>query len=153
MVHKAVLTLIRHHGEKAVTFAAVAERVGLAASSLAERHGSVAGMIADARKGAWEVLDAATAEAIATAPLTPKGALSLLKALPRDRLPAPSDDPVRALAWRQRIEAALAVRLAPGGGSDAAPAILLAVWQDRVLWDGVVSDRIRLKTVQKLLGI
>lgn len=152
VVHRVVLDLTRHGGEKAVTFSAVAERAGLAASSLAERYGSIAGLIAEARKGAWAALDAASIQAIAEAPLTPKGAVQLLKALPRDAVPPPGDDPERAMAWRSRVEAALAVRLGRGGDAADAAAVMLAVWQDRVLWGGVAQPRLRLKAVQKLIA-
>ena len=67
VVFDAVLTLLASRGEKAVTFAAIAERSGLAASSLAERHGTVAAMIADSRDAAWQRLEALTDTAAAEA--------------------------------------------------------------------------------------
>jgi AcrR family transcriptional regulator len=153
VVHDAVLALIRHGGDKAVTFSAVAARAGLAASSLAERHGSVAGMIAAARAGAWDRLEQATAAAIEAAPLSPKGATGLLKALSQAAVPPLSSDPARALRWRAGLESALAVRL--GGTPDAreAAAILFAVWQDRSLWQGHAEPPVRLKAVLKRLGL
>ena len=42
----AVRALLRQGGDKAVAFSAVAERAGLAPASLAQRYGSVQGMIA-----------------------------------------------------------------------------------------------------------
>ncbi len=149
VVHDAVLALIRHGGEKAVTFSAVAARAGLAASSLAERHGSVAGMIADARKGAWDRLEQATAAAIDAAPLSPKGATGLLKALSQVTVPPVASDPARALRWRAGLETALAIRLGQDAG---AAAILFAVWQDRRVWQGHLDPPLRLKDTLRRLG-
>lgn len=152
-VHEAVLALIRHGGEKAVTFSAVAARAGLAASSLAERHGSVSGMIADARKGAWDRLETATQAAIAEAPVSPKGAVGLLKALSPLSVQMPASDADRALRWRTMVEAALAVRLGGGSEGQTAAAILFAVWQDQRLWQGVGVRPLRLKETLKKIGI
>lgn len=150
-VHEAVLSLIRVRGEKAVTFSAVAERAGLAASSLAERHGSIAGLIADTRAGQWQRLETATEAALALAPLDAKGALVLLKTL-RQELPPLGTDPARALRWRERLEAALALRLGGGTKGREAALILFAVWQGQGQWIGVADSReIRLKSVLKRL--
>jgi AcrR family transcriptional regulator len=153
VVHAAVLALIRHGGEKAVTFSAVAARAGLAASSLAERHGSVAGMIAAARAGAWDRLEQATAAAVAVAPLSAKGATGLLKALAEADLPPVGSDPERALRWRAGVEAALSARLGNDAPAREAAAILFAVWQDRVIWHGYAEPPLRLKSVLKRLGL
>jgi AcrR family transcriptional regulator len=145
VVHDAVLALIRLGGDKAVTFSAVAARAGLAASSLAERHGSVAGMIADARKGVWDRVEAATAAALAEAPLTPKGATGLLKALSVLGLPPVAADPDRAARWRETVESALTVRLGGGSRGREAAAILFAFWQGQLAWGAAGGKPIRLK--------
>ncbi|MFN3291927.1 MAG: transcriptional regulator [Gemmobacter sp.] len=152
VVHQAVLALIRTGGEKAVTFSAVAARAGLAASSLAERHGSVAGMIADARKGAWDEIEAATAAALAEAPMTAKGAIGLLKALSAQG-PAPvAADPARAAEWRRSIESGLAARLGDGPKGREAAAILFAFWQGQLAWDAAGPKTARLKDALRRLG-
>jgi AcrR family transcriptional regulator len=132
VVHDAVLALCRAGGVKAVTFSAVAAATGLAASSLVQRHGSVEGMLNDARAGLWSRIEAATAAALAEAPPTPKGAAALLKALEPVVAPAFGslpDTPAladRAAAWRARIEAELALRLGGGARAREAAAILCA---------------------------
>jgi AcrR family transcriptional regulator len=151
VVHDAVLALIRHGGEKAVTFSAVAARAGLAASSLAERHGSVAGMIAAARAGAWDRLEQATAAVIEAAPLSPKGATGLLKALSVTQIPPITTDPARALRWRTALESALALRLGSDARAREAASILFAIWQDRMIWQGHADPPLRLKSVLKRL--
>ena len=153
VVHDAVLALIRHGGDKAVTFPAVAARAGLAASSLAERHGSVAGMIAAARAGAWDRLEQATATAIDAAPLSAKGATGLLKALAQVDMPPVDSDPERALRWRAGLEAALTARLGNDPRAREAAAILFALWQDRQMWQGHAEPPVRLKAVLKRLGL
>lgn len=151
VVHEAVLALIRSGGDKAVTFSAVAARAGLAASSLAERHGSVAGMITDARKAVWDRIEAATTEALAGAPVSPKGAVGLLKALSDLGLPPVAADPERAARWRAGLEADLALRLGGGAHGREAAAILFAFWQGQLAWDGVGDKSARLKGVVRHL--
>jgi len=151
VVHDAVLALIRLGGDKAVTFSAVAARAGLAASSLAERHGSVAGMIADARRGIWDRVEAATAAALAAAPLSAKGAIGLLKALSGLGVPPVAADPARAAHWRSGIEAALAQRLGGGTRGREAAAILFAVWQGQLAWAEAGGKTARLKDVLRRL--
>jgi AcrR family transcriptional regulator len=132
VVHDAVLALYRAGGVKAVTFSAVAAGAGLAASSLVQRHGSVEGMLRDARAALWSRVEAATEAALAEAPPTPKGAAALLKtleAVARPVLAPPPDDPQladRAAAWRARVEAELALRLGGGAKAREAAALLFA---------------------------
>lgn len=152
-VHAAVLALIRSKGEKAVTFSAVAARVGLVASSLAERHGTVAGMIADARKGAWDRIEEATDSAVVAAGAGPKGAVALLKALGGLDVPPVASDPERAAGWRARIEAELALRLGGGAKGREGAAILFAFWQGQLLWQPAGDKTARLKdAVRRLAG-
>jgi AcrR family transcriptional regulator len=132
VVHDAVLALHRAGGVKAVTFSAVAAAAGLAASSLVQRHGSVDGMLEDARAGLWARVEAATEAALAEAPPTPKGAATLLKTLEEVAAPVFETPPGtealagRAAAWRARIEAELALRLGGGAKAREAAAILFA---------------------------
>ncbi len=151
-VHDAVLALMRGKGEKAVTFSAVAARTGLAASSLAERHGSVAGMIADARRAAWDQIEAATEAAVALAGPGPKGAIALLKPLAVLGVPPIVADPERAAQWRARIEAELALRLGGGARGREVAALLFAFWQGQLLWQPAGDKTARLKDAVKRLA-
>lgn len=152
IIHTATLELIRLRGEKAVTFSAVAQRVGLAASTLAERHGSIAGLIADARRGSWQGLEAATATAIAAAGPGPKGAVALLKAIDATCKAEVAADPDRARDWRVRLETELALRLGAGAKGREAAAILFAFWQGQQFWLAAgCKPAVRLKDVVKRL--
>lgn len=152
VVHAAVLDLIRQGGDKAVTFSAVAGRVGLAASSIAERHGSIAGLIADARRGSWDRLAATTGAAIAQAGPGTKGAVALLKAIGAAGPPDVAADPARALDWRIRIETELAIRLGGGSHGREAASILFAFWQGQQIWQHAGAKPTRLKDVLRRLG-
>lgn len=151
-VYDVVASLIRTGGEKAVTFSAVSERAGLAASSLAERYGSVLQMIAKARVDVWDRLDAATSAALAVAPLSAKGAIGVLKAL----MPPSSQDvqavPDRAALWRQALEVSLAIRLGGGEGGKLRAGILVGYWLSQVQWRETGHPLPRLKDVLRILG-
>lgn len=152
-VFEVVLQLLAARGEKAVTFAAVAERAGLAASSLAERYGSVAGLISGSREAAWQRLEAATDQAVSRAGRDPEGAVQLLKALRAVALPAPQTQPQRAALWRARLEAELALRLGGGARGRQAAGILFSVWHSQRTWAGPAGGRLRLKEVLRRLGV
>jgi hypothetical protein len=132
VVYDTILALYSAGGARAVTFSAVAAGTGLAASSLVQRHGSVEGMLRDARAALWSRLEAATAAAAAGAPLTPKGAASFLKAVEQAARPVlaqPVDTPAlaeRAGAWQAQVEAELALRLGGGARAREGAAILFA---------------------------
>lgn len=151
-VFDAVLALLREGGAKRVTFAAVSGRSGLAPSSLAERHGSVAGMIAAARSGAWDRLEAETDAALSTVPLSAKGAVLLLKALPAPETIDIGHDPARARAWRERLELSLAVRLGGGEAGRLRAAILFSHWFSQGMWQISGYRAPRLKTLLRLIG-
>ncbi|MFN3937315.1 MAG: transcriptional regulator [Gemmobacter sp.] len=151
IVHEAVLDLRRAGGDKAVTFGAVAARAGLAASSLAQRHKTVAGMIRDAENGLWQRLDDALTEAAGQAPASPKGAAALLKALSPLARNLPVEAPA-AEAWRARVEAELALRLGSGGKARDAAAALFAAWQGLLLWEAAGGRPVRLKDLVKRIA-
>lgn len=153
VVFDAVLTLLASRGEKAVTFAAIAERSGLAASSLAERHGTVAAMIADSRDAAWQRLEALTDTAAADAGRDPKGAVQFLKRLNGAPLPVARVQPERAVNWRARVEAEIALRLGGGAKGRDAAAMLFSVWYAQSAWPGPEASRLRLKEVLRRLGM
>ena len=147
-VYEAVLSLLRQGSVKAVTFSAVAERVNLAASSLAERYGSIAGLVRAARNASWDRLEAVTLQASAEASVDAKGALALLKAIGREGLPDLHIDPARAQAWRVQVLAALTLRL----GSKSKAVILFTAWQGQVMWRDAGLEVPRLKEILKALS-
>ena len=153
VVFEAVLSLLASRGEKAVTFAAIAERAGLAASSLAERHGTVTAMIADSRDAAWQRLEALTELASAEAGRDAKGAIQFLKRLNGALLPVARLQPQRAVSWRARVEAEIALRLGGGAKGRDAAAMLFSVWYAQTAWPGPESSRLRLKDVLRRLGL
>ncbi|RRH70227.1 hypothetical protein [Falsigemmobacter faecalis] len=153
VVFEAVLTLLDTRGEKAVTFAAIAERAGLAASSLAERHGTVTAMIADSREAAWQRLEVLTDRASLEAGRDAKGAVQFLKYLNGAALPAARVQPERAARWRARVEAEIALRLGGGAKGRDAAAMLFAVWYAQTAWPGPEVSRLRLKGVLRRLGL
>lgn len=152
-----VLSLLYAGGEKAVTFGAVAAGAGLAASSLVQRHGSVAGMIRDARAHAWAGRQARLLALDATLPPNAKGAVALLKALAEAGMPDPSEAADPALAplaadWRAGVEGALAARLGGGAKGAELAAILFAAWAGQMAWSAAGGRGFRLKEALRRLG-
>lgn len=143
----AVLRLWLTEGDRAVTFARVAERSGLSRAALVGRYGSRDRLLEAAGAFGWDGLDAALALALDQG----KGPAGLLKALDGERalhLCARSNHgPLRdrALAWRRAVEAALSARL--GRTAPDTAATLFAAWQGEALWAGGV----RLKDLAKRL--
>lgn len=161
-IYAAVRRLLAEGGEKAVSFATVARVTGLAAPTLVQRYGSRDGMVQTALLAAWDELETRTAEADATSPLSAKGAVQFLKLLAGDD-PASVDlsllasdlrDPTlrkRASAWRETVEAALAVRLGGGAKGHEIAAILFAAWQGQTLWQTAGGRGFKLKEALKRL--
>lgn len=155
-VFAAVHRLFSEGGEKAVAFSAVARATGLAPASLAQRYGSIAGLIEaaalesiDQGLAALERVEAETAG---------KGPQGLLKAL-GDAGPDAAALAVlmrsaagrdKALTFRLAVEAAIARRLGPKQAGDAA--ILFAAWQGGRLWSPAGEAGFRLKDVVRKLG-
>jgi hypothetical protein len=137
-VFAAVRALLDAGGTKAASFRAVGRATGLAAATLVQRYRSQAAMVAAARLAVWDAADAALAEAEAAAPLSGKGAVALLKALPQVPMPDTASRE-RADQWRAGVEAALAARL---GDKDAA-AMLFAAWCGRLMWGGEKAFALR----------
>lgn len=152
VVHDAVLQLLRHGSGKAVTFAAVAEKVGLAASSLAERYGTVAGMIHTARLARWQRLEAATDAALLTPPADARQVLALLKTLGQAGSPDLAIAPERAEAWRTQVLFALTQGLGGGSRAREAAGVLFLAWQGQALWRDSGLATSRLKEVLRALG-
>ncbi|AWD22412.1 TetR/AcrR family transcriptional regulator [Pseudogemmobacter blasticus] len=151
----AARRLYAQGGEKSVSFGSVARATGLAGSTLAQRYGSVEGMLSAAARDGWAVLtEAATAADAAT---TGKGPQGFLKALDPTARKAPlllslgTRDPVAREAgavWRAQIEAALARRIGSGEKARSAAQVLFAVWQGQILWE---DPEIRIKDLARRL--
>ena len=150
-----VLTLLEAHGDKAVSFGALSRATGLAPSTLAQRYGSVDGMLCAAIGAEWARL---TEAADLAALDTEKGLQGLLKALPTPSatmLASSLRDPqLRQLAadWRSRIEALLSARRGGGTKGAEAAALIFAAWQGRQMWEGAGGKSFRLAEVIKRLG-
>jgi AcrR family transcriptional regulator len=142
-VFTAIRALMAQGGDKAAGFGPVARATGLAAPTLVQRYGSQRAMVEAALLASWDDFDLALQNAESEAALNAKGASSLLKLL--ETLPNPplTSEPLRnrAMAWRRRVEAALAQRL----GSPEAAAIVFAAWQGRTAWAGTGSKGFSLK--------
>lgn len=140
-----VLGTVRHlydaGGSRAVSFGTVARACRLAASTLAQRFGTVEGMLTAAARDGWADL-AARSDGLAAgaADKGPQGLLKALDAPGRDaalllRL-GRGDGPATeaATAWRLQVEAELARRLPGGDKARAAAQTLFAAWQGQLLW-------------------
>ena len=152
----AARRLYAQGGDKAVSFGTVARATGLAASTLAQRYGSVPGMLAAAAQDGWAALIAETEAAETTAAdKGPQGYLKALDPLARQvplllALGARDPSATEAAAhWRAAVESALARRL---GGNDrgrhAAQAVF-ALWQGQILWG---DPEIRIKDIARKLA-
>ena len=110
VIFSQVLAIIAEDGEKSLTFGIVSQRCGLAAATLAQRFGSVEGMICAALGSEWARLSQALAETEAEAMNSAKGAQALLKALPFPDLSVLTyslrHDALReaAAVWRQQVD-------------------------------------------------
>jgi AcrR family transcriptional regulator len=155
-IHAATRRLLAEGGDKAVSFAAVAQATGLAAPTLVQRYGSRDGMVKAALLDAWDGLEAATAAA-ASAAETPQG---FLKALGSDgtalaHLSAgfrDADLRDRAAAWRRGVEAVLARQIGGGGKAREAAAMLFAAWQGAQAWEAAGGRGFKMKDAVKRLG-
>ncbi|WP_395540759.1 transcriptional regulator [Neotabrizicola sp. sgz301269] len=149
-----VLSLVRRlialHGEKAVSFGSIGQSAGLAPSTLAQRYGSIEGMLAAAAIAGWDGLIAA---AVKTG--DDKGPQGYLKLLDSAEVPlllylggrdAQARD--KAAEWRSVVEAGLARRMGQSEKARTAAQALFAAWQGQILWDGAASG---LKDIAKKL--
>src|SRR5215510_16505291 len=140
----AALLIVRAAGPDALTFAALAPRVGLAPSTIVQRFGSKAALLQAALLRAWDRLDEQTSAAIATAPPGPHGVVDLLVQLTgrydahdyADQLRLLREDlrnPVlraRGQAWLATLTRAVDDRLGQVPGDAAgAGALTVAYWQ------------------------
>lgn len=154
-VHTAILALLESDGEKAVAFSSVGRATGLAPATLVQRFGSRDAMLRAAILAGWDRLGVALTAAEAT-PLSPKGALKLLKSLPSASglLNASLRDAglrEQAATWRKRVEAALEIRLGDGSQASGTAAILFALWHGQSAWNDAGGKGFRLKDAVKRL--
>lgn len=154
-VFDAVRALRAAEGDRAASFATVARRSGLAASTLVQRFGTREAMVAAALSAGWDQIDAATERAEAQAGMTVKGAGRLLKSLAED-LATVGFTPdwirsPRAETWRRRVESALAARLGGGAKAAEAAALLFAAWQGQIQWEPAGGRAFRMKDAVKRL--
>lgn len=74
----AALAVMHREGPEALTFAAVGKAVGLAPATLVQRYPSKEAFLRATLLRAWDQLDALTAEADRTEPITAEGAIAML---------------------------------------------------------------------------
>lgn len=153
-----VVKILLLNGEKSVTFAAVARKSGLSAPTLVQRFGSCAAMIEAALSNAWDQMATGTDEVLVQT--KDKGVQAVLKALAQ-RGDAPAlllaslKSPAmtaRAKAWRDTVEAALALKLGSGAKANETAALAFAAWQGRQLWDGAGGKGFRFGEALKRLA-
>jgi AcrR family transcriptional regulator len=141
----AALTVVNSTGPRSLTFAALAERSGLAASTIVQRFSTKAGLLQAALLRAWDLLDAATAAAVARAGPGPDGVVEMLVRLTgqyasdssayADQLLVLREDlrdPVlrdRGRRWVATLAAAVEQRLDAGDGTAGLGTLVIAQWQ------------------------
>ncbi|MFN7223420.1 MAG: transcriptional regulator [Paracoccaceae bacterium] len=161
-MYACIRALLTKSGDRAASFGAVSRATGLAAPTLVQRYGSQEAMVRAALMDGWDALDRATDAAEGASDLSVKGAQMFLKSLGAERgetadlslLAADFRDPAlrdRALAWRARVEQALAMRLGGGAKGREAAALLFAAWQGQLLWMAAGDKGFRLKDAIKRL--
>lgn len=152
-----VVAALGDGGEKSLTFGVIARLTGLAPATLAQRYGTVDGMVQAALLAEWERLVQAVQQAEAGALVSSKGAQALLKTLP---LPTAQmialslkDETLASAAgrWREQVEAALATRRGGGAKGREAAALIFAAWQGRILWEAAGGKGFRLADLLKAL--
>lgn len=158
-VFSAILQVIAAEGEKAVAFSSVSRATGLAGASLVQRYGALPAMVEAALAWGWDLLDALATEVEAEVVAADKGPQALLKALGERSASLPMAAllagslrharlRLRAAEWRARVEGLLTARL---HDADRA-AMIFAVWQGQLLWEGTGDKGFKLKDALKRLS-
>ena len=163
VVLSAALDIVHADGPAALSFGTLAERVGLAGSTLVQRFGSRAGLLQRALLQAWDHLDAETARADAAAGPGPAGVVDLLVDLSgeyteqdfADQLLVLREDlrdPVlraRGEAWIDRLAGMIDRRLTErAGDTSGLGRLIVAHWQGALtVWSftrpGPLSETVR----------
>lgn len=147
-------------GDRALSFGALSRATGLAASTLAQRFGSIEGLQAAAASAGWRQLLAKTeAAAEACVAKGPQGWLKALEPMAAEgvqlmALGARSPESLAlARAWRARVEGLLALRLGQNDKALLAAQVLFLTWQGQMLWAPLTGDmgEVKLKDLAKRL--
>ncbi|WP_145110743.1 transcriptional regulator [Cereibacter sediminicola] len=149
-VHDTICRMLSGNGDRAVSFGTVSRATGLAAATLAGRYRTRDGMVQAALGHFWDRLEAAAEDSAAETKAT-----AFLKALGEAADPhlvalsltLPELRP-RAEAWRQTVEAGLALRL----GRAEPAAMMFALWQGQRLWQEAGGRSFRLKDAARRLS-
>ncbi|MBU1374542.1 MAG: TetR/AcrR family transcriptional regulator [Alphaproteobacteria bacterium] len=147
---EAALGVMRRDGPAAVTFAAVAQAVGLAPATLVQRYPNKEALLRAALLRAWDHLDALTAAADASEAIDPEGAIAMLvRMFPASLgdqdyaeglliLREDMRDPVlraRGVAWGEVLAGALGRRLTKDPHAQMRLGRLMASqWQGAQIW-------------------
>jgi AcrR family transcriptional regulator len=140
----AGLDIVHRSGPAALSFATLADKVGLASSTIVQRFGSKANLLRATLLRAWDALDADTARATAAASPDAAGVVDMLVALSgqyeandyADQLMVLREDlrdPVlraRGEAWIATLAESIEQRLAGApGGAEGLGQLVVAHWQ------------------------
>jgi AcrR family transcriptional regulator len=159
----AALGIVRSSGPDALTFAALASRVGLAGSTIVQRFGTRTGLLRSALLRAWDLLEEETDAAARSAAHGPRGVIQMLVQLSgqydardfADQLLVLREDvrdPVlraRGEAWIATLIRAVEDRLrAASGAPEGLGRLIVAQWQGTLtVWsfkpEGLVSDAVQ----------
>ena len=147
---EAALVIVHRSGPGALTFATLAQKSGLASSTIVQRFGSKANLLQATLLHAWDDLDASTATAAAGATRDATGVVDMLVALSgqyeandyADQLMVLREDlrdPVlraRGEAWISALAAGIEQRLVDApGGAEGLGELVVAHWQGTLtLW-------------------
>jgi AcrR family transcriptional regulator len=157
-VFSHVFALLQDLGEKGLTFGAVSKSCGLAPATLAQRFGSIDGMVRAALLAEWGRLCDAVTTAEAETLMSNKGSQALLKSLPQPSAQvfamSMRDPELQSAAqdWRARVETAIAARRGGGAKGRESAAMIFAAWYGRQIWEPASGKSFRLSDLLKALS-
>lgn len=151
-VVEAVAALVSREGPAGLTFASASAVTGLSPATLVQRYGNREALLRAALLWMWDQLDLSTAEADASQPVDPEGAIAMLVRMSAGYGAADEAaqgllllredfrDPVlraRGVAWNHALIQALGRRLSTDPERQQVLGRLMASqWQGAVLWWG-----------------
>lgn len=156
-IYAHLLQVLTDSGEKSASFGVVSARCGLAPATLAQRFGSVDGMVSAGLAWEWARLADTVIAAEGDALNSSKGAQALLKLLPS---PTPQLLAVSlryeagrqgAETWRGLVEQAIATRRGGGSKGRESAALIFAAWQGRQMWEAAGGKSFRLADMMKAM--